>query len=439
MGVRKKAGLVFGALAMVASGMAVTTTPAGAAFPGINGKIACATNRLGPPGPNPPFEIFTFEPTGTEVNPTNISNSLATSEGRPRWRSDGRKIAFESNRAGGSNIFIADADGSNVQQVTFTNDATSPAWHPDGSQIVYQRNIPGLFFEVYKINVDGTGATPLASHPAEDSLPFWNPDGTLIAFGSRRADPAGDIHLMDSFGNNVSPPLGVPGVEDSWPNWSPDGSQLAFHSRRDDASGEEIYRMPALGGPATRLTFNNVPQTTPVTPTVFDIFPAYSPDGTRIVWNSGRGAANFGEVYHMSSTVGDSDIVRVTDNAAVDQRCDWQPVCTIYGSGSIQGTAGNDVICGSEGDDRIAGLGGNDIVYGFGGNDDLSGGDGADRMFGGLGNDRFVGGAGADFTSGGPGDDRFSADGTDRIDIGAGTADLCVINGAAAPCPPRLS
>ena len=424
MGARKKAGFVVGALAMVASGMAVATTPAGAAFPGVNGKIACASNRTGN------FELFTFEPTGTEVNPTNISNSPASSEGRPRWRSDGRKIAFESNRAGGSNIFIADADGTNVQQVTFTGDATSPAWHPDGSQIVYQRNIPGLFFEVYKVNVDGTGVTPLASTPVEDSLPFWNPDGTIIAFGSRRADPSADIHLMDSFGNNVSPPLGVPGVEDSWPNWSPDGSQLVFHSRRDDPAGEEIYRMPAIGGPATRLTFN-VPN--------FDIFPAWSPDGSRIVWNSQRdGAANFGEVFTMNATDG-SGIVRITNNDALDQRCDWQPLCTIYGAGDIQGTPGNDIICGSEGADRIAGLGGNDIVYGFGGNDQLSGGDGVDRMFGGLGVDSLVGGTGGDFLSGGPGGDRFSAESADRLDAGAGPGDLCAINGAVAACPAPLS
>lgn len=421
---RRKAGLVFGALAMVASSMAVATTPAGAAFPGINGKIACSSNRTGN------FEVTLFNPDATESGVTNITNHPG-SDGRPRWRSDGRKIAFESNRAGGTNIFIADADGSNVQQVTFTNDASSPAWHPDGSQLVYQRNIPGLFFEVWKINVDGTGATPLASHPAEDSLPFWNPEGTIIAFGSRRTDSAGDIHLMDSFGNNVSPPLGVPGTEDSWPNWSPDGSQLVFHSRRDDPTGEEIYRMPATGGAATRLTFN-VPG--------FDIFPAWSPDGNRIVWNSQREGSNFAEVWTMNAADG-SGIIRITNDPTTDQRCDWQPLCTIYAvPGAItSGTAGNDIICGTEGDDRMAGLGGNDIMYGFGGTDQLSGGDGADRMFGGIGNDQLVGGPGADFTSGGPGDDRFSGDSTDRIDPGAGTADVCAINGALAACPPRLS
>ncbi|HJV08559.1 MAG TPA: hypothetical protein VJ653_02735 [Acidimicrobiales bacterium] len=421
---RKKAGLVFGALAVVTSGMAVSTTPAGAAFPGINGKIACASSRTGN------FEVLLFNPDATESGVTNITNHPG-SEGRPRWRSDGRKIAFESNRAGGNNIFIADADGSNVQQLTFTNDATSPAWHPDGSQIVYQRTISGLSFEVYKINIDGTGTTVLASNVAEDSLPFWNPEGIQIAFNSRRADAAADIHLMDSFGGNVSGPLGLNGVEDSWPNYSPDGTQLAFHSRRDDAAGEEIYRMPATGGAATRLT-NNVPG--------FDIFPAWSPDGTRIVWNSERMGSNFGEVWTMSAVTGDATgIIRITNNAATDQRCDWQPVCTIYGSGNITGTEGNDIICGSEGVDRINALGGNDIIYGFGGDDQISAGEGSDRAFGGLGNDSFLPGGGTDFLSGGPGPDRFIAKTGDRIDTGAGPGDLCLVNNVPAACPARLS
>ena len=425
---RRRVAGGLGALALMGSLAGISVTPAGAAFPGINGKIACSSNRSGN------FDIWTFDPTGTEVNPTNLTNHPAN-DGRPRWRSDGRKIAFESNRAGGSNIFVMDADGSNVTQVTFTGDASSPAWHPDGSQLVYQRNIPGRFFDVFKVNIDGTGVTALSPTQVEDALPFWSPDGTVIAFNSRREDPTSDVHLMDSFGNNVVNITKSP-AEDAWPNWSPDGSQIAFHSRRHDPDGEEIYRMNADGSNVVRLTNNTGP-----VQRSFDIFPAYSPDGSRIVWNSGRanGPDGFGEIYHMSSTAGDSDIVRVTNNAAIDQRCDWQPLCTIYGSGDIEGTRNADIICGSEGNDRIAGLGGNDIVYGFGGDDDIDAGGGDDRTFGGIGNDDTFGGDGADFISAGPGADRIVADAGERIDVGAGPGDLCVIANAPVPCPPPLS
>ena len=55
---KQKAGVILGALAVLASGVAGTVSPAGAAFPGNNGKIACSTNRTGD------FEIFTFDSTG---------------------------------------------------------------------------------------------------------------------------------------------------------------------------------------------------------------------------------------------------------------------------------------------------------------------------------------------------------------------------------------
>jgi len=413
--------LVLGAAAMVATGV-YAGSPAGAAFPGVNGKIACASNRDGN------FEIYTFDPNGTELNATRLTNNTVN-DGRPRYRSDGRLIAFESSRSGASEIWIMDADGSNPRQLTFSGGNSSPTWHPDGSQIMYQSTRGGQF-EVWKINIDGTGETQLTFTAQESSLPAWSPDGTLIAYSSRQFDAAADVQTMTPFGTNVTDISNNPG-EDSWPAWSPSGDQIAFHSRRDDPNGEEIYRMNPNGTGVVRLT-NNINANPSLS---FDIFPFYSPDGTRIGWNSGRNGS-FGEVYHMSAADG-SDVRRLTSNPATDQRCDWQPLCTIYGSGVITGTAGDDVICGSEGPDRISGLGGNDIIYGFGGDDQISGDGGNDRIFGGLGNDTITGGSGTDFLSGGPGNDRLIAGAGGRMDPGAGT-DTCAL-GAVSGCPPRLS
>ena len=418
-----------GGLALLSSAAGVTlgVGSAGATHPGINGKLACATNRDGN------SEVYTFNPNGTELEATNLTNHPAF-DGRPKYSPDGRLIAFESNRDGTVELYIMNADGSGVRRLTFGG-GTGATWHPDGSQLAFQRVIPGFSFEIFKINFDGSGETRLTNHPAEDSLPTWSPDGTVIAFSSRRADPATDIHLMDPFGNVFARVTNSPG-EDSAPSWSPDGTKIAFHSRLDDASGEEIYRVNVDGTGRTRLTFNNTPQGSA---SVFDIFPAYSPDGNRIAWNSGRGAANFGEIYHMSSVAGDSDIVRVTSNVAIDQRCDWQPLCTIYGSGDILGTEGDDIICGSDGPDRIFGGAGNDRILGLGGDDEIAGGTGSDTIFGGAGDDDLVAGRDVDsLTSGGPGDDRIVADPGERIDPGAGN-DRCNIGGAAVACPPRLS
>ncbi|MFO1533941.1 MAG: TolB family protein, partial [Thermoplasmatota archaeon] len=136
----------------------------------------------------------------------------------------------------------------------------------------------------YKMDFDGSNDTRLTNNPAEDSLPAWAPDGSKIAFSSRRTDPAADVMLMNPDGTGVVDLTNSPG-EDAWATWSPDSKQLAFHSRLDDPGGEEIYRINVDGTGRTRLTFNIVPGDPA---TSFDVFPAWSPDGTRIAFVSDR-------------------------------------------------------------------------------------------------------------------------------------------------------
>lgn len=62
----------------------------------------------------------------------------------------------------------------------------------------------------------------------------------------------------------------------------------------------------------------------------------------------------------------------------------------ITGTGTITGTAGNDLILGSSDADTIDGAGGNDCILGGGGDDQIAGGDGNDICLGGLGTDGFI-------------------------------------------------
>ncbi|MCA1672488.1 MAG: Tol-Pal system beta propeller repeat protein TolB, partial [Actinobacteria bacterium] len=127
---RRPLALTFGAAAMVASTL-IGEAPAGATHPGLNGKIACASFR----GTNGNSEIFSFNPNGTELEATNLTNNPA-SDSRPKYSPDGREIAFESNRSGSSEIWIMNADGTNVRRLTFTGGNSGATWHPDGSQIM---------------------------------------------------------------------------------------------------------------------------------------------------------------------------------------------------------------------------------------------------------------------------------------------------------------
>src|SRR5690242_4926655 len=85
-------------------------------------------------------------------------------------------IAFHSNRNDCCQIFVMNADGSDVTLVT-NNTALNfgPVWSPDGGRIAFSSNVLGDF-QIFSINADGTGMTQI-SNAAQAFNPAWSPDG----------------------------------------------------------------------------------------------------------------------------------------------------------------------------------------------------------------------------------------------------------------------
>ena len=120
-------------------------------------------------------------------------------EYEPSASPDGTKIAYVSTRSGGTDIFVSNRDGSNVQRLT--DDPSydfDPAWSPDGTQISFSSGRSGNS-EIYVMNADGSGVTRLTTAPGEDENPAWSPDGTRIVFWSD-ADGDRDLYVMRSDG-----------------------------------------------------------------------------------------------------------------------------------------------------------------------------------------------------------------------------------------------
>ena len=124
-------------------------------------------------------EIYIMNVDGT--NQRNLTRHPA-SDGYPNWSPDGSQIAFTSNRNAGENqfldIFVMDADGGNVQQVTNSGFAQGPRWSPDGKWILFTEG------EAFAIRPDGTGLWQV-SEPKVGAGMFlggWSPDGKKIVY-----------------------------------------------------------------------------------------------------------------------------------------------------------------------------------------------------------------------------------------------------------------
>ncbi len=86
-------------------------------------------------------------------------------------------------------LYVADADGSNVRQITNLKAASfGPFFHPSGEKIIFSTNYPnrGREFDLYMIDLDGSNLERITYTEGFDGFPMFSPDGKMLVFGSNR-------------------------------------------------------------------------------------------------------------------------------------------------------------------------------------------------------------------------------------------------------------
>jgi len=229
------------------------------------------------------------------------------------WPPTKGRIVFTSTRTGVEEIFVMNADGTGVVQLTDmgTGPNVFPAWSPDDTKIAFIHSPDGQHGNLYVVNSDGTGLTQLTSSDQWDQTPSWSPDGSLIAFSRSTHGSGGDVYLIDPEGDGEAVQLTNHPAGEWSPAWSPDGSKILFTTDRD--GNDEVYVMNADGSNPTNLTDSPGSDGAWVG--------AWSPDGARIVFSSSRDGNS--EVYVMEAD--GSNQVRVTDSPWQEVMAAWSP------------------------------------------------------------------------------------------------------------------
>ena len=216
------------------------------------------------------------------------------------------RIVFKSFRDGNAEIYVMDAYGGNQENLTnHPADDRMPDWSPDGTKIAFVSRRDGNRKQIHVMDADGKNVIRLTDLRVGIRRPVWSPDGKKIAFSVEGR--VWHIVVMDADGNN---PVRL---EDQAadPSWSPDGREIAFVSQRD--GGDEIYVIGVGGQGRKRVTQD----------LVHKLSPSFSPDGRRIAYAAVPEHEGYGHIHVVGAD--GRNRVQLTHNEEHHWSPAWSP------------------------------------------------------------------------------------------------------------------
>ncbi len=292
----------------------LVTVLAFATFPGANGRIAFVRGDH-----EIATEIWSINPDGTDERQLTFNGEMNV---QPAWSPDGTRIAFtrfvykETNKT----IWVMNADGSGQTPLTTEaeGDSQTPGWAPNGSMIVFERFTQAEGeSDLWVMNADGSNQHALLDTDTNVFSPAWSPDGSKIAFCG--VPPTGglpQIWVMDADGLN--PTMLTNTDTNRHPDWSPNSTQIAFtRILLENGGNRDIWVMDAAGSNQREVADINEE----------DAHPAWSPDGSKLVFGSTEPEG--WELIVLD--FGTQDSVVLTDSEDHNWCPDWQPLFGVGG------------------------------------------------------------------------------------------------------------
>jgi TolB protein len=295
--------MVLGSLIALAA-----TATAHAAFPGANGRIA-ESAAFG--DQSEPREVLTVNPDGTGTLHVSGTSLQACDVRFPSWSPDGTKLAWARERGSRPDCFdhdleIANANGTGQVTRVSAGEDTQPAWSPDSTRLAFVNG-----GDVHVIGVPFGGPdTNITNTAVQEDAPAWSPDGTKIAY-QRLNGFNWDLWVMNADGSGQTP-LQTTSLNEERPNWSPDGTKLVFDAQAGGSSvnPSDLYSINPDGTGLTNLTNS----------TALEFEAAWSPDGAQVVYQG------YQEYIWAMNADGSNQHQVTSDATRYDYQPDWQPL-----------------------------------------------------------------------------------------------------------------
>ena len=152
---------------------------------------------------------------------------------------DGKSIVYASNESGSMNIYVCNADGSNVEPLTHTNYSYNggPFFSPDGKWIIFRADREKKdILQLFLISVDGKQEKQLTNNEHVNWAPFWHPNNRFIAYTtSKHGHRAYQIYLLDiETGEEYR--LTHSSTFEGLPSFSKNGRKIVWTSKRGNSA-----------------------------------------------------------------------------------------------------------------------------------------------------------------------------------------------------------
>lgn len=285
----------------------------------LTGTLAFMSDVRTSFNPNGRARLYTIDLATGRIAP--LTRDGDWHDEQPRWSPDGRRIAFKSSRGGSYNLYVMNADGTNV--VRLTNHAGNdhdPSWLPDGEGLVFasDRDRGAGRLDLYRLRLsDGAVERLTTFFNGYAFMPSVSPDGNWVAFVATSFPMDGgyvnQVHLLELATRQVWPfDLTAPGC---WPNWSPDGSTIAHVSLVGEPSTIQVIS-----------SFGDRPEPVPGDPARWHYYPDWSPDGRRLAISVSP-EHHAGEDWDLAvlDPLRRTPLQKLTTGAGNDRLPDWKP------------------------------------------------------------------------------------------------------------------